>query len=295
MNQDIVYKSIFFGGIYAVFFLMTYLIGRKVSSSLAIRLAVGCWVGLMVIMLIFGSTSSTLLFIPSFIASLFVFRKKEDSSLQQFFSSNQLYKSTVVPEQVSELLGSHYYSCAEGTLTTQSGEVVQYNWWQGMTSSMVSTGKSHFNTFSHYLAISFGPNVVSEEFRRIARAKMDTSGFTFRQKFKRFFVLDTETPIRIEETQDGSFVIIWQTYHDALHFAYYLNWLKTNRLTRAEVKPVEEQVVSLEKVDSVRPAERDVSSPLTTESTDHPVLHSSRPQHEQALGQPPKLQTRSRY
>ncbi|QHV99547.1 hypothetical protein [Spirosoma endbachense] len=295
MNQDIVYKSIFFGGIYAVFFLMTYLIGRKVSPSLAIRVAVGCWVGLMAVMLIFGGTSSTLLFIPSFIASLVVFRKKEDSSLQQFFSSNQIYKATVVPDQVSELLGSPYYSCAEGTLTTQSGEVVQFNWWQGMTSSMVSTGKSHVTTFSHYLAISFGPSVVSEEFKQMARAKMDTSGLPFRQKFKRFFVLDTETPIRIEETQDGSFVIIWQTYHDAQHFAYYLNWLKTNRLTRAEVKPVEEQGVSLEKMDSILQVERNVSSPLTTESTDHPVLRTSRPQHEQALGQTPKLQTRSRY
>jgi hypothetical protein len=293
MNQDIAYKSIFFGGIYAVFFLMTYLVGRKVSSSLAIRVAVGCWVGLMAIMLIFGGTSSALLFIPSFIVSLVVFRKKEDRSLQQFFSSNQIYKATVVPEQVSKLLGSHYYSCAEGTLTTQSGEVVQFNWWQGMTSSMVSTGKAHVTTFSHYLAISFGPNVVSEEFKRIARAKMDTSGLTFRQKFKRFFVLDTETPIRIEETQDSSFVIIWQTYHDATHFAYYVNWLKANQLSKAAVKPIEEQVSSIEKMDSVRQAERNVSSPLTTELTGH--LQSSRQQHEQALGQTPKLQTRSRY
>lgn len=288
--MDTLYKSIFFGGLYGITFFLVYLSGRKVAPRQAIYFAVGSWVLLMGIMLIVSGTVSGLLFIPVVLSSLVVFRNKADNTVQQFFTANRIYKAATVPEQVSNLLGTLYYSCAEGTLTTQFGEDVRYNWWQGMTSSMVSTGKAYVTTFSYYLAISFGPGVVSEEFKRIAHAKTDTSGFTFRKKFKRFFVLDTETPIRVVEAPDGSFVIVWQTFHDVERFTYYLNWLTTNRLTNqkleseakvADVKPVEQTVTNI------------VSAPRQPEVATPPTLPSSRYQHEQALGQTPKVYTRS--
>jgi hypothetical protein len=275
MDLDTLYKSIFFGGLYGVTFWLIYRAGRKTAPKLAIWYSVGSWVALMAIMLIGSGLSSALLFIPAVIVSLFVFRQKADSSLQGFFTANRIYKASVVPEPVSQLLGSTYYSCAEGTLATQSGEEVRYNWWQGLTSSMVMSGKTYITTFNYFLAISFAPSVVSEEFKRVARAKTETSGFTFRQKFRRFFVLDTETPIRVEETPDGSFVIVWQTFHDVQRFSHYVNWLKENLSAN---KP--EVVVDPE--------------PAKTESFPQPVIPSTRTLHESAVGQSPKANAYSR-
>ncbi|GAB4029852.1 hypothetical protein [Spirosoma gilvum] len=241
MNQDILYKSLFFGASYALIFFLVYRVGRKSSPALARRVAISSWVFLMGTMWLLGGSASSLLFIPLVISTLFVFRKKVDSGLQQFFQDNHIYKATTIPEQISKLLGNHFYSCAESTMTTRSGDKVQFNWWQGMTSSTVQTGNSRTTTFSHYVVISFAPNVVSDEFKQIARAKADLSSLTFRQKFRRFFILDTERPCRIDDAPDGSFLIMWQTYQTAQQYAYYLNWLKENLSVKAKtvVKPVD--------------------------------------------------------
>ena len=231
MNEDFFYKSLFFGVSYGLIFFLVYLVGRNSASSFALRSTVGSWVGLMMIMWLAGGIISGLLFIPTVIVLLFACRKKATNELKLFFEDNHIYKATIIPEQISALLGSHFYSCAEGTVTTQSGEAVVFNWWQGMTTSTVSTGTSRSTTYNHFLAVSFAPNTVSIEFKQLARDKADLSALTFRQKFKRFFVLDTERPCRIEETQDGSFIIMWQTYQVSQLYTSYLTWLKENLST----------------------------------------------------------------
>jgi hypothetical protein len=227
MDQDTLFKGLFFAGFYGIAFFLVYLFGRGASPKLAIWYPIGSWIFLMTVVLTGSGTGSALLFFPVLITSLFLFRRQIDNNLQAFFSDNRIYKATTIPEQVSALLGSHFYSCADVTLTTQSGKAVRFNWWQGMTSSTIKTGNSYSTTFNHYLAVSFPLNTVNEAFKRAARAKADTSGFTFRQKFRRFFILDTDTPCRIDETQDGSFIIMWQTYQDAKLYAGYLDWLKS--------------------------------------------------------------------
>ncbi|GAB4053616.1 hypothetical protein [Spirosoma litoris] len=198
-----------------------------------------------------------------------IFRKKADGNLQAFFTANKIYKATTPPEQVAKFLGSQYYSCADVRLTGPSGENLHFNWWQGMASSLVKAGNAYVNSYTYYLAISFAPNTITEAFKQAARTKMDTSGFTFRQRFKHWFVLDTATPIRISETEDGSFVIIWQTYHDVERFSHYIDWLKTTLF--------------------------DNKTPESTEkSVAPPVIPSTRHQHEQAIGQPPKVYAHSR-
>lgn len=281
MNQDTLFQAIVFGGLYAVGFFIVYLAGRTKSPKNAIQYSVGSWVGLMAVVLAGDGPSSCVLFVILFLVSFIVFRKKADISLQQFFSVHKIYKATVAPEQVANLLGSQYYSCAEGTLTNALGEEVRFNWWQGMTSSTGMSGNAHVTTFTYYLAISFAPNTISDEFKRVAREKIDTSGFTFRQKFKRFFVLDTFTPIRITETEDGSFVIIWQTYHDVEHFRYYIDWLTANLSGTQKIEPVQTTV------------EPEPVPILLPETPALPVISSSRQQHEQALGQVPKIYAHS--
>ncbi|RRB07256.1 hypothetical protein [Larkinella rosea] len=251
MEKDLLYKGFFFGGVYGLAFFLIYRFGRKTAPVRAVWLSVGSWCGLMVIMLTVNGASSALLFFPAFFAALFVVRRnaenREIRTLQAFFTENRLYKAEAIPEQVSRLLGSSYYSCAVGTLTGWGGEEITYHWWQGMTSSLVSTGKSTITTFSYYLAVSFASSVINDAFKNAVRAKADTSTLSIKQKFKRFFVLDTETPVRIAETADGSFVVIWQTCHDVPHFAYYVSWLtatlsasksETNKRSATENKRV---------------------------------------------------------
>lgn len=278
MEADLLYKSLFFGGIYGLAFFLIYRFGRKAAPSRALWLSVGSWFFLMVVMLTVDGASSIFLSFPTFFTALLLLRRtvesREISTLQAFFTDNRIYKADTIPEQVSTLLGSVYYSCAIGTVTTESGAEINYNWWEGMTSSMISTGKANITTYTYYLAVSFAPNRINDEFKRIARAKADTSGLSFKQKFKRLFVLDTETPVRIEETVDGSFVIIWQTNHDVRHFAYYVNWLKTSLSE------------STKKIQTTMTAQTDpVSIP---ESSLRPKLESTKEQHESALGQAPK-------
>ncbi|QDK82763.1 hypothetical protein EXU85_30810 [Spirosoma sp. KCTC 42546] len=281
MNQGTLFQVMVFGALYAVGFFIVYLVGRRKSPRNAIQYSVGSWVGLMAVVLVGDGPSSCVLFVILFLVSFIVFRKKADISLQAFFTANHIYKAATAPEQVSTLLGSQYYSCADVKMTVQTGEEICFNWWQGMTSSTGMSGNAHVTTFTYYLAVSFAPNTISEQFKRVAREKIDTSGFTFRQKFNRFFVLDTVTPIRIAETENGSFVIIWQTYHDVERFRYYIDWLKANLSGTKKLEPVE------------MPIEREPVPILLPETPSLPVIPSSRQHHEQALGRVPKIYVHS--
>lgn len=228
MNQDFFFKNVFFGGFYAVAFGLVYLFGRKASPKLAIWLPLACWAGLMLILWTGSSTTSFALLVPVMIVLLYVFRKRINESFQPFFKENNIYKSTHVPASVLELLGNRNWSCAEGTFITEPGETAHFYWWQGWLTSTTYSGKSQITTFNHFLAISFIPDTVDKHFKQIAKSSMDTSHFTFKQRFKRFFVLDTDTPYLVAEAADGSFVIAWHTHQDVEHYTKRLTWLKRN-------------------------------------------------------------------
>ena len=278
MDQNTVNSDFILGGIYAVYFFIFYLLGRKAAPKRVLRFSLGCWVGLVTIMLFVSGLLSMALFLFLFVVSLIVFPSKVDNSLQLFFSANHIYKATSAPRQVAELLGSRYYSCAEGTLKTALGEDVPFNWWQGLESSMTTAGKSTVTTFTHFLAVSFAPNVISEQFKQIARAKADTSGFAFRKRFKHWFVLDTDTPILVKEIPDGSFVIVWQTYQHVQEYTKYLNWLKESLLS-----------ISV-------PVSGDPISSLSSEPTScQRVIPASLGHPQQALGIAPKTHSLNRY
>ncbi|MVM33098.1 hypothetical protein GO755_23860 [Spirosoma sp. HMF4905] len=285
MDQDTFFQAIVFGGIYGVSFFIVYLFARKTSPTSAWQFTVGSWIGLMAFVLMGSAPASCVFFVVLFFSSFLIFRKTVPNNLQAFFTDNNIYKATTIPEPVSKLLGSQYYSCAEGTLTNPSGETIKFNWWQGMTSSMIKSGNAYVNSYTYYLAISFAPNTITETFRQAARAKMDTSGFTFRQRFKHWFVLDTTTPIRLAEVEDGSFVIIWQTYHDVERFSHYIDWLKANLF---DTKTIE----TVEKI-SEKPIDQENRLTQKTETVITSVIPSSRHQHEQAVGQAPKVSTHS--
>ncbi|QMW01073.1 hypothetical protein [Spirosoma foliorum] len=282
MDQDTFFQAIVFGGIYGVSFFIVYLFARKTSPTSAIQFMVGSWIGLMSFVLMGLGPTSCLFFLILFFASFFIFGQKASGSLQAFFTANKIYKATTPPEQVANFLGSQYYSCSDVTLTSSSDDTVHFNWWQGMTSSLVKAGSAYVNSYTYYLAISFAPNTITESFKQAARAKMDTSGFTFRKRFKHWFVLDTATPIRISELEDGSFVIIWQTYHDVERFSHYIDWLKANLFDKKTSELIE------------KPANQENTITKTPKSETLPVIPSTRHQHEQAIGQPPKVHAHSR-
>lgn len=228
MNQDFFYKNLFFGGFYAVTFGLVYLFGRKAGSQLAVWLPLACWAGLMLILLTGSGTTSFALLVPVMIVLIYVFRKRIDASFQPFFKENNIYKSANVPASVLELLGNRNWSCAEGTFITEMGEPAHYYWWQGWNKSTTYANNTQLTAYSHFLALSFAPNTVDEHFKQVAKSTMDTSRLTFKQRFKRFFVLDTDTPYLATETADGSFVVAWNTHQDVEHYTKRLTWLKKN-------------------------------------------------------------------
>lgn len=73
MNQDFFYKNVFFGGFYAVAFVLVYLFGRKAGPKLAIWLSLACWAGLMLILWTGSGTTSFALLVPVMIILLYVF------------------------------------------------------------------------------------------------------------------------------------------------------------------------------------------------------------------------------
>ncbi|MFN8343675.1 MAG: hypothetical protein U0X91_01650 [Spirosomataceae bacterium] len=226
MDQDFLYKNVFFGGFYAVAFGLVYLSGRKAGPKLAIGLTVACWSGLMLIMWTVSGTVSFMLLVPVLLILLVVFRKRIEAGFQPFYTENKIFRSSNIPAPVLERLGDRNWSCSEGTFLTETGKTIHFYWWEGWYKSTTYSNNTQLTAFHHSLAVSFAPNTVDEFFKQKARSAMDTSHFTFRQRVKRFFVLDTETPYLVDETADGSFVIAWNTHLDADYYTKRLHWLK---------------------------------------------------------------------
>jgi hypothetical protein len=224
------YKLIFFGLLYAVEFGCVYLYGRKAFPKLSATLAIGTWLFLMIISYYTASVGG-LFAVFLMIVYLLVLKKKGDNkALQQFYTTNNIYASQQKPKAVLDALGNHKnWTFAEGTLNKNAGETVTYLFWQGYTSSTVSTGTySRSTVYTNYLAFIFPPGTTSYAFKQIAKAAADKSKRTFKEKFKRFFVPDYDTPILVTTAADGSFIIEYTTLVDVEYYSKRLDWIKEN-------------------------------------------------------------------
>ncbi len=228
MNEDILYRMSFFSAFYAVCFIGIYFYGRKGSPKLAPALCTGLLLFFTVATYYVGGAAMSLFALLTVVVLLFVLKPPPDNSLQIFFSENKIYKSEKKPKAVLDILSDRNWSLAEGKLFIRSNEYVNYLFWLGHTSSGYYNGKNYVTNFRYYLAFIFEPNTVSENFKKKAEALMDKSHYTFKEKWKYFFTLDTDKPFLVKTAEDGAFIIAFDTFRDAKVYARNLAWIKTN-------------------------------------------------------------------
>ena len=226
--EDKYFKLLFYVIMNVSMFTAVFLYGRKAHPKLSLWLSAGTGVLMIVLGYIEGSWLAASLLLS--LVYLFVLRKpNEQTAFRQLYADNKIFSSEKYSQAVLDILGDKKWRYAAGKIEGNGKVPTPYFFWQGSTSSMVSTGQYVRTTvFTHYLAFIFPPGAVSNSFKQKAIASADTSHYTFRQKLKYFFVVDTETPNLVTTAADGSFIIQYQTIPDVLHYAKRINWIKEN-------------------------------------------------------------------
>ncbi|HRH50810.1 MAG TPA: hypothetical protein PLP23_18805 [Panacibacter sp.] len=226
---DTFYMLFFFGIIYLIEFGIVYLSTRKSFPKRSLQLNAGAWLLLMMITYYSGALGG-LFSVLLMIVLLLVLRKPSQvKDFQQFYAENKIYTSKKISHAVADILGNRNWTYAEGTLNKNAGETINYFFWQGYTSSYVTTGKfTHTTAYTHYLAFIFPPGTVSNVFKQHALAAADKSHYTLKEKIKFFFIPDTDTPCLVTTAADGSFIVEYVTTPDVEHYAKRLSWIKEN-------------------------------------------------------------------
>jgi len=124
--------------------------------------------------------------IAGFIVLLFLRRKRIENEMTLFYQTHSLYRTTDEPPNVRESLGvSENLYCCRANLAA-AGESVEFCWWEWyVKSSQVINGVSSVS-FTHFLAFSFAPNSVSNDFINKALQSTDRSKDSAGQKSKTF-------------------------------------------------------------------------------------------------------------
>ena len=131
------------------------------------------------------------------------------------------------PKSVIEAIGVPRPLCLQGSVSSASGSVVPFHWWEWTRSSLHSTGTGVQGSISCFLAISFAPNTVTKDFEQKALAQKDAKRSLLKM-IKDIYALDTDRPIRIESLPDGTFVIFWQVVQRPKVMENKIAWLKNN-------------------------------------------------------------------
>lgn len=228
MSENALFRIGFFSAFYAICFGGMYFYGRKGSPKLAPMLCTGLWLFFTIATYYVGGAAMSLFALIAVLILMFTLKPPPDNSLQIFFSENKIYKSEKSPKAVLDVLGDRKWLLAESKLFIRSNEYINYLFWQGHTSSSSYNGKYSTTTYRYYLAFIFEPNTVSENFKKKAEALMDKSHYTFKEKWKYFFTLDTDKPFLVKTAEDGAFIIAFDTFRDAKVYAKNLAWIKAN-------------------------------------------------------------------
>lgn len=164
--------------------------------------------------------------------------QRSNKDFPKFYNDNLLVLTNDAPLIVKQALGvENDPTCWQGNLELISGEVVSFHWWQWHIRSTVYAGGAPRQSFKNFLAVSFPPNVVSEEFEQKAIRGIQTDEFS--QKLVNALVVDSRTPIRAQKLDDGSLLICWQVSEQAKVLKGKIDWLKNNVTIRNQAKNVE--------------------------------------------------------
>ncbi|MES2774644.1 MAG: hypothetical protein V4722_10690 [Bacteroidota bacterium] len=207
-------------------FLYTY--AKTVVPRKTPWIVIAGWAFLVLLAIFVNPFISFLLFIFYLLFILFYYRKQNLNAIQQFFIDFGIYRANNIPASVLAVLGNCSWNCAEGRVVTKSKRDLAFNWWQGHTTSTSYSGTTRATTITNYLAISLLPGHATHAFIEKVTVLADTSGYTFAQKFKRFFVGSTFVPFLVKETADGHFVMAWYINQTVGKYSEKLKWLREN-------------------------------------------------------------------
>lgn len=108
--------------------------------------------------------------------------------MTEFYKESLLYTSENCPPNVRESLGAtnNNLYCCQANLITAKGERVEFCWseWYLKSSQVINGAPSV--SFDQYLAVSFAPGVVSDEFIQKAINWADKSDDDFHKKQRIF-------------------------------------------------------------------------------------------------------------
>ena len=196
--------------------------------------------------------------IAVFIALLFVRRKKIEKDMSGFYQEQSLFTTEDMPPTVRESLGaSENLYCCQSNLTTVTGANIEFWWWEWNIKSNTMVNNVSSVSYAYYLAVSFAPNTVSDEFVQKALQWANKDNRDFGQKFKDFFVLNTQIPYRAEKLADGSLIICWRILKRRDNYNTKIVWLKNN--ISLTITP---EIALLEEIHALLPVESKVVEPL---------------------------------
>ncbi len=170
-----------------------------------------------------------LLGVAGFILLLFLRRKRIENEMTLFYKAHSLYRTKDEPPNVREILGgSDNLYCCRANVATTAGENVAFGWWEWYVKSSQVINGVPSASFTHFLAVSFAPNSVSDNFISTALQSTDRSADSAGQKVKDFFAADTQNPYRAEILADGTLIICWQVASRRDVYEAKFEWLKNN-------------------------------------------------------------------
>lgn len=168
-----------------------------------------------------------LIAIAILILFLALWSRRSRKGVGEFYAKYGMFSVDDPPQNVLDAIGIAKPLCLHGSVSSISGAVVPFYWWEWTRSSLHSTGTGVQGSVSCFLAISFTPNSVSNQFEQKAIDLKEAKRSVLKM-LKDIYALDTDKPIRIEKLADGSFVIFWQIVQRPKVMEDKITWLKNN-------------------------------------------------------------------
>jgi hypothetical protein len=165
----------------------------------------------------------------AFIVMLYLRGKRIERSMANFYRDRSLFTTANEPPKVREsLVASENLYCCPAKLTLQAGSILEFYWWEWYLKANIMINGVMTATYESYLAASFDPNTVSEEFIKKTMQLATQSHAGIWRKIKGLFVLKNQAPCRAEKLEDGTFLICWRVLKNRDHLEAEIEWLKNN-------------------------------------------------------------------
>lgn len=163
-----------------------------------------------------------------FIILLGLWSRRSRQGVVKFYEKHNLVLTNDGPANVRELIGAPKLACRRGYIKLAFEHEVSFHWWEWFVSSTTTTGNSRSTAIECFLAMSFAPNSVGEDFKSAAIAEYE-KGKEF--SLKKAVGYETSLPYRIESLDDGTFVIFWRVLQRPHIMEHKISWLKENLST----------------------------------------------------------------